>query len=387
MGFKFKRVNFTGGAGEWGSQSTARSRAESVVRDVAQALIDLGIGWELDSGRNATTTDFCDVPVIDLPNEPMPGLFLYNIISENRVFIAYIASRADHGINMSASQLVPFGEVSSPSYTGLIMSMIPGSSGGRFGRNFDITFLPSAATPIYGTCQGAGKTNITSYARYNGSGLKYCWGVLATYSCIAIACGYSDNSNAAQLKMCFACGKIFEHLAHSENLPQAKYGVVQFTTSTGGTNAEAGTPKTASVNFGDETVNVCGTENLTKEYSGSVSQYNVKSAACIFKANGAYVGHTATANVRVFAENYGQLSRYSKADDGNLRWVPFTVDVISTNLQNDGIVAGDGLKGLLDTDLFRCARAQRGAYFNNHGFVCAGNCLLIGWDSENLEEL
>lgn len=386
MGFKFKRVSFTGGSSTWGN--TTRARAEAVVSGIAQALIDMGIGWGLDSERSASTTDFCEVPFMDSGGETMPGLFLQNIVSEDRLFIAYIAARCDHGIDLPNGQLVPCGEVTNPCYTGLIMSMIPGASGEKFGNAFDAGFLPPSATRIYGACQGSGKTNMTAYARYNGSGLRYCWGVCATYHCVAVACGYSNDDSPAELRLCFACGKILEHLAHEENTSQSKYGVLQFTTSTGSANAEAGTWKKASVNLGDASVDFFGTENLTKEYSASVSTSAVKSAACIFKADGAAVGHTSTANVRVFAENYGQLAGGIMASSAGTRWVPFTVAVVSTNLPGDGIVPGDGMKGYLDTNLFRCARATRGQYFDNHNFVCANDyCLLIGWDSGNQEEL
>lgn len=389
MGFRFERINFTGGAGEWGTGSTARSRAESVVREVARAIIRTGTGWRLDTDKNATETDFREVPYIDSDGETMPGLCLENAVSGNKLFFAYIATRCDHGMYLllPGRQLMPCGEVTNPSYTGLLMSMIPGAAGQVFGQEGTHLFLPSAATRVYGTCQGSGKQNTTAYARHNREGLLYSWGILATHSCIAIACGYSETETPCEMKMCFACGRLFDYLAQYETTPQARYGVVQFTASTGGNNAEGGTWKRARVNYGDATVEVWGTEMLTTEPSPSVSTLPAKSSGCVFKADGTAIGHTATANVRVFAENYGQLSEYAKSAGAGVRWIPYTVAVVSTDLQNDGIVPGDGLKGYLDTDLFRCARAERGQYYNGKRFVGAGYGLMLGWHPDNVDEL
>ena len=63
------------------------------------------------------------------------------------------------------------------------------------------------------------------------------------------------------------------------------------------------------------------------------------------------------------------------------------MSVVSTNLSSDGIIPGDGVKGFLDTSLFRCARVPRGTYLSNHSFISYGYNLLVGWDSSNTEVL
>ena len=41
------------------------------------------------------------------------------------------------------------------------------------------------------------------------------------------------------------------------------------------------------------------------------------------------------------------------------------------DLTTYGIVPGDGFKGYLDTDLFRCALGTYGQTFDNGNFICA----------------
>ena len=116
MGFRFKRVEFTGGSGLWGSSSTARSRAEITLKSIALAIISPQTGWGFDRERlPSDSSGIIEVPYIDSGGETMPGTFLVNSVSGDKLFIAYIASRCDHGIDLPASQLAPWGDVASPS--------------------------------------------------------------------------------------------------------------------------------------------------------------------------------------------------------------------------------------------------------------------------------
>lgn len=398
MGFKFKRVVFhgrstgttsTGYSYNWSTNSSKIDRAKDVVTEVAEVLISMNIGWELDSSYNDSLTSYLDILYMGSnESEPyMPGLILRNIESQNKLFISYIAAYCDGGIQLPISQLMPAGDIINPSYTGLIMSMIPGDSGQVFGEPLGQDFIPSSATRVYGTCEAYGKTGVsTSYARSNNA-VYYCWGILATPYCVGVSSGYSSDTTPSTLKPCFFCGRVLGSLSHEETLPQSKYGVVQFTQSIGGSNAEAGNIKSVSINFGDAYEDTISTPSFTTSFSeGQGSRYNMSSGH-VFKVNGSPIGHTSTSNIRVYPENYGQLSGYTKLSDSNVRWVPYIVSVISTDLQNDGIIPGDGVKGYLDTDLFRCARVSSGQYLNNHIFVGFGNNLLLGWDVENTEEL
>lgn len=386
MGFKFKRITFLGRSGEWGSGSSATSRAETVVRDSVQSILNMNVGWELDTDYNLSITNFYNVPYKN-SSEYMPGLFLKNTISGNKLFICYIAASNVNGIDLPNSQLMTLGDITDPSYTGFIMSIIPGESGQSFGHTFDENFLPSSATRVYGTCEANGKTNISAYARYNGNNITYCWGVLATPYCVGISCSSSSDGSDPVLKLCYFCGRIFDNLSHIENTPQAKYGVIQFTNPQGGNGTEAGYIKSIRLDYGDASEDTLGTESFKVSYSYTQGTKYTTSTGQIFKANGSPIGFTSTANIRLYPENYGQLSLNTKASDSNVRWVPYIMSVVSTNLSSDGIIPGDGVKGFLDTSLFRCARVPRGTYLSNHSFISYGYNLLVGWDSSNTEVL
>jgi hypothetical protein len=58
----------------------------------------------------------------------------------------------------------------------------------------------------------------------------------------------------------------------------------------------------------------------------------------------------------------------------------------SEMLRQGGVVPDDGLKGYLDTDLFRASNEMtRGQMFDNGKFICLEDSigLIIGWDSSN----
>ena len=402
MGFKFKKIYFPSRRGEWYVENNTDNdkyenvytRAASVIRELVNALINMNVGWEIDTDYNLSLTNYYNVPYRNYDNY-MPGLFLKNTISGNKLFMCYIAASGQNSIDVPDSFLMPCGD-RTPEYTGLIMSMIPGESGQSFGHSFDSSFLPSSATRLYGTCESCGKTNIRiSYARCNIADIEYQYGIFGTPYCVGISCGYIQG-RASESRICYFIGRVLESLAHKENTPQAKYGVVQFSQSAGQQNMEAGVQKNVTLNYKDsgQTTNIktiC-TQNFLAGYTESTSSNSFSySSGHFFKVDGSPIGYTATSQVRIFPENYGQLSGLVKLQDSNIRWVPYVVGVVSTDLLNDGIIPGDGIKGFLDTDLFRCARVDNGQTVDNGSFIGYGNgsteskYLLLGWDSSNTD--
>lgn len=406
MGFKFKKILFTARQGEWyaknetenGKYENVYARSASIIREISNALINMNIGWEVDTDYNLSLTNYYNVPYKNYDNY-MPGLFLKNTISGNKLFMCYIAASCQNCIDVPNSFLMPCGD-RTPEYTGLIMSMIPGESGQSFGHSFDSSFLPDSATRIYGTCESLGNTNVrVSYGRCNKDGLVYHYGVFGTPYCVGISCGYTQG-RAADSRVCYFIGRVLESLAHKETTPQAKYGVVQFSQSAGQENMEAGVQKTVSLNYKDDGQNtyvytVC-TQNFLAGYTESTRNNNFNcSSGHFFKVDGSPIGYTSTSQVRIVPENYGQLSGLVKLLDSNVRWVPYVVGVISTDLMNDGIIPGDGMKGFLDTSLFRCARVDNGQTVSNGSFIGYSNgsgnteakYLLLGWDPSNTDSI
>lgn len=405
-------------------------RAKCIVSSIAAALKDMEIGWDLDTSyKNKWATDtshancyiingYIDIPIMN-GTDLMPGIVLKNTESGNRLFIGYLCNSNSYGINLPTEQLFSAGTYNSygpnqdrPSYTGLVMSMIPGDSTQRFGSFSDDTFIPSHATRLYGMCEansinGGSVSTKSSYARAsflsNYQNHWFCYGVLATPYCVAMAANNSgvnadDNSIVfpEHLRLSFACGRILGGLSNDENLPQSRYGVLQFSLPNGrecyekGRSTEIGTTGTLDV----WTTNKIGFEVGSEEdtygclsFRNTFLSNNAKGKCVnlgnIFKANGSAIGLTSTSNIRIQPDPYLQLGRNLKDNDTNIKWCPFVVGVVSTNLQQDGIIPGDGLKGYLDTNLFRCARVQSGQTFSNGQFYSLDYNLVIGWSSTN----
>ena len=401
-GFKYRQVVFKGlGSGEnynvyynWGTRDDRTiNRAKSVIASIARALGDMGIGWNLDASYNeewisdpdhegcVVPSSYGDVPVKS-STEMMPSLCLKNSVSGNKLFLCYLCNSSIYGVDIPNSQMCTMGpSVANPSFTGLCISMIPGDSDQIFGDPRNNTLIPSTATRLYGMCEANNKTTASqiSYARFNGSGYTYYWGILATPYCISVVAGWSNTEDPPVLKFCFACGRVFDSLAHTETLPQAKYGLIQFTQPSTGNNMEAGTVKTSTCDFGDTSEPCVCTFSFRRPYN----EGSTYTAGNVFKVNGDSIGFTSTSNIRLYPDNYLQLSHYVKDPDSNLRWVPYIVGVVSSNLQEDGIIPGDGVKGLLDHNLFRCARIERGHLLCNGRFYSLDNNLVIGWDPSN----
>lgn len=403
-GFKFRRTSFTavdfgsnyGVFYNWGTRDDKTiARAKSVITSLARALYDMNIGWDLDSDFHdshwiddpdntgyITSSYYGDTPIKD-STEYMPYLLLKNSISGNKLFLSYLCNSCQYGIDIPNSQMCTQGSIENPSYTGLLVSMIPGESDQTFGDPLNGSLIPYTATPLYGSCEAGDKTGIQiSYARANTSGTVYCWDILATPYCIAMMINSSTDGTTPTFKLCFAVGRIFGSLAHEENAVNARYGVLCFTQHAQGKDREGGVIKENDIDYGDAKEKTVGTS--TFRIAPNINGATKDTGGCIAKANGTYIGYTLTANIRFSPDSVLHLCRYVKDDDSNLRWIPYIVGVVSDDLQNDGIIQGDGVKGILDTDLFRCGRIEGGHSLCGGKFYSLYKNLIIGWNPSNV---
>ena len=404
-GFKFRRNSFTaldsgsnyGVFYNWGTRDDKTiARAKSVITSIARSLYDMNIGWDLDSDFHdshwiddpdnegyITSSYYGDTPIKDSV-EYMPYLLLKNSISGNKLFLSYLCNSCQYGIDIPNSQMCTQGSIENPSYTGLLVSMIPGESDQSFGDPFNGTLIPSTATPLYGSCEGGGKTGTKiAYARVNESGTVYCWDILATPYCIAFMINSKNDGTIVPLdKLCFAVGRVFGSLAHEENAVNARYGVICFTQHAYSQGKEGGNQKINKLDYGDASEDTVGTN--TFRIAPNISGATKDTGGCIAKANGTYIGYTLTANIRFSPDSVLHLCRYVKDDDSNLRWIPYIVGVVSSDLTNDGIIPGDGVKGILDMDLFRCGRVADGTLLCGGKFYCLYKNLIVGWDPSNV---
>ena len=377
MGFKFKRVDLVGGSEEFpngNSYAYTRAKAEVVIKKVAQAILDTNTGWVLDS-RNPTITSFSEVPDNASTPNTWPGLFFYNSTSGCKLFLCCDASAgsANTGIkNFSGNDLFKL-ESGEHSHTGVIMSMIPGNSSSVFGNSFDSSFLPSDATRLLGTATGANNFMLKAQAGY-----YYSYGLFVTNNCIGISAEINSGSAPLIGAPSYFVGKIFKNTLHSED--ENEYGIFKVKYSTTGSGTEAGT-----VIFDSLSSSACWGTAVKYVGSDSDSYSGISCLGSFAKQDGTWIhGTDATYYcVKVIADNVYQLASYvNDTTSGKSRWCPFLMAVLSTNLSTYCVVSGDGVKGYLDTDLFRCAVGTYGQQFDNGNFICVDgtNNLLIGWD-------
>lgn len=410
MGFRFKRFDYVGGTGTWGTGSTPRSRSEAVLKDMADWLIASETGWGLDTDRNATTSSFVDVPFWNPYTQTSysstydaPALFFVNSTSGCKLFMCVQGNLVGTGC---FAPKTPSLERFNSTYTlqlesdnygestfGIILSIIPGDSSDEFGSAFDgtTTFLPSSATPMIGTCQGWGYTTTSypiSYIYSNDTGYCFSYTLFATSDVIGINGGFTTNGSAASTseQKGYFVGKIIGTSAHESALPQALYGLIQFGYCTASSNSEFYTAYTKSRSLGANNVTFAQSEPFTSALARTVGN----SAGCIFSSLGGrkmYVYDAAS--VRWYPASVDEMSDriQTSAITGATRWVPISIGVVSTDLSANGVIPGDGFKGYLNTTLFRSAICTANQLYADGAFVGCSNNLLLGWDENNTDTL
>lgn len=403
MGFKFKRVDLTAGSTEFpvGSDySLKRIRSEIILTRCADALISCG--WSLDTSRNSVTTEYSNVPCIT-GSRTYPGLFFKNTNSGCKLFMAYFGgtlSDEDCILDFKRNTVSPahtvdlYGYGSNAHVSGLIMSVIPADSSSEFGSTFDQNFLPDDATRIIGTCfYDSQKQYSPAYGSDPLGGYIYSWGLFIDDHAIAVSANKSTANPSSLFTPVYAVGRIIGTLAHTEDsLGASQYGLVTFRTGYTTDSSEGMSPLIQSsfqYSFG---------MNKMIYYPGSniFSSDSIKSftAACVSKHDGTWLNGNSVGdsqNVTFYTQDPVQLSGriFNSTENGKSRWVPLAVVSIAEDLETYGVVPGDGFKGYLDTQLFRCANGVYGQKFDKGNFICTDNeyNLIIGWDSSNTDSI
>ena len=420
MGFKFKKFTYNGQQGSWGPTSTGVSRGKSVLTDFANWLInDSDTGWELDTNRSASTTDYTSIQCWNPANSAnwtsqdedfAPALFFVNSISGCKLFLSAhgggkISATSSYCIKIPNSDIcvaqnTNISNVYGYQYvTGIMMSMIPGDSNDEFGYIFDGTtqFIPNSGTKLIATCLVRGKsmssnsgTTLGPYMVHNANTYTYNYGLLATPYCIGvIGSSYTTGSTFLQWNNGTFCGRIFGTLAHNETLPQSKYGCIAFNYYTGSDTpsefAHMLQDQYSVGGVGSVYFNGTSVSNYSTFYSDINTSANYGLPCQFFGTDGHPIMNSASCNMRIQPSNVAELSSrlINTSTAGFARWTPYAVGAVSTNLTQDGVVPGDGFKGYLDTDLFRASVVHDvGRTYDNGNFIGV-NSMLLGWDPDN----
>lgn len=396
MGFKFKRIDLVAGSAEFPSGDSdvlRRSRSETVLNKCVQAIIDCNCGWSLDTSKNATITNYVDIPSNN-SNLLFPGLFLINNTSGCKLFVSYFANKNQYGIKEFSGTGADIFQLNSGTdrYTsGLCMSLIPEGSNAVFGDPTTTTFLPNDATRIIGTVGCSTSYNdYGAYAFNAQSGYVCSWGLFVSPYTLAVTSMRNAGSAGNLGVPVYIIGRVFGTLLHSEDSGiKARYGVITlrniWNVSYEGTGA--------ILSFSSYSNSPNSKSFLGNDPNGQLNTVSVQLVmGSIARSNGNWICGTDETHfvVTLWPDNVGQLSPFiHTSTSGNSRWTPFVVSVESDDLPTYGIVSGDGMKGYLDTDLFRCAIGTYGQQFDNGDFICVDstNNFLIGWDSTNTDSI
>lgn len=397
MGFKFKRVDFTAGTTDFPTGSTdalRRTRSENVLKACVQAIIDCNCGWQLDSTKSTSITDFTDIPCRTGANLS-PGLFLINSQSGCKLFITYNAYSANESVkDFSGSDVYRCNSGSDRFVSGLCVSVIPDDSLNNFGDPTTTTFIPNDATRIVGTVnRHGGGSSGQSYCYGPSSGYIHSWGLFVTPYVIAVSAN-RDQSNPPNLSIpAFFAGRIIGTLAHQELWNHSKYGMFCMRTCDDSTSNTEGNN---SVIYNSFSIGSGSNTNFFGKDMRGVPSFNqayVYVCGAIVKSDGTWINGSDLTNYYVtsYVSDPYQLSGYvfNSTGNGKSRWSPIAITCVSSDLSTYGVVDGDGFKGYIDTDLIRCALGTYGQTFDNGNFICIDSNMkiLIGWDSANTDSI
>lgn len=408
MGFKFKRIDLTAGSSEFPTTDTSytgrSARSLVIIQKIGQAILDCNCGWVLDKGAESVL-DYDDIPS-KANDEPYPGLFFRNTISGCKLFVCYIANQVQNGMRDfggTGEDLFQCNSGTDRFVSSLCMSMIPEGSTSEFGSPYSTDFLPADATRIVGTDVTYGADNdYGGFGAQPASGYIYSYGLFVSPYAVAVCTAAAQTNPGNFYIPSYAVGRILGTLAHSsDNTNQARYGVVTFRRKDNVNPRSEGLYGVMEYTIqyylnqsGD--LHLPGVNPYTAYSTWNPNNYPLgwNYACCsVAKADGTWVNGSDNASFSsiFYASEPQQLSGFlfNSTNTGKSRWVPFNVVVLSNDLNTYGIVPGDGFKGQLDSDLFRCAKGTYGQTFDNGNFICldAYYNFLIGWDSTNTDSI
>lgn len=401
MGFIQQICYVVGGSEEFPTGTTYSDRlfrSKTLITKIANALIACNVGWQLDTSKNLSVTDYTDIPDVS-GSYPFPGLFLINSISNCKLFISYFGEDARYyGIkDFSGNDVIP---ISGYKYhCGLCMSMIPDGSSNTFGDSTTNTFIPSDATRISGTWY-ANSNSFSSpkfCAAYNpSSGVRYTYIILATPYVVSVFTTHNDSGSMSSLAMpTYACGRIFGEISHSETTTNAKYGTVNFRYAMNNEH-EGWVYVFSSLNNGRAFGVTTNFPWYSTDFTDNPLTSTGQTCGAISREDGTWINGKSTKNgynynVALYTVDPSQLDRTYTFLNSNteIRWSAIGMMSVGTqdNISDVAIKDNNCFKGYLDTELFRACNGSlsRGITFDNGKFIIPEDSVgwLFGWDPSN----
>lgn len=344
----------------------------TVLRGVGDALVALGVGWTRITGDEPTAWEPKSgvVHYYDI-YQGADGRYLWlaysrrgsysSTVSHYPVPVAHVNGYGskDYGIRdlMAAISLDPFNTETTPDDA----AFWPASSTRAAGMALASSTSQNADTTLYASPQR--NTSWTYHAISDGRTASFWLTNPGVYG-------------AGKLRG-FIMGPLIGTPAHTaeDSTPQCRMGVFSFA------------PDSASSDAGSSYINsesnyVTKTENSTScpqilSFCAADGEQKIGG----FSAYDWWYGASTTCIcAEVCNPDVAQTGRYAAM------WVARS----AADLQQNGIVNGDGFKGYIDTDIMRVVRRNfytKGQLFDGGNFVYIGGGIAIGWDPSNTGSL
>lgn len=372
------------------------NRCLDIVEIICDMIVNSGTEWGYDSRTPSGTHLY--VPSKNNTYQ-FPFSYLINETSGAKLLVtAFIGNSSTTQYAQDTSNLV---KVSMKNYlypkaaednltsdrycldpVGVNMAMIPSGSSSIFPdeipANFTDLWIPNDAVPIV--------TQTPNYNQYLYGG-EYPFGQISTGNILSyglfidtefvlVSSSMSQNSTRSPLYPSYALGKIFGTLAN-EDVDygyQSKYGAIQLW----GNLSDKGNTQDVTISQNGISTTIKGA-NLSYRPSRTTNH----PVAFMFAANGepircmSFYGSPSWQLLGVQSNN--------ETTSGVTRWIPLAVANLDEPIR--GVVPGDGLKGYLDTNLFRIAVSTKGNFYNNGQFVAFEQGLLVAWDKDATDNI
>lgn len=386
MGFITRAFSVLAGSEEFptGTGETLRvQRSKVLLTKSVQCIISANQGWVLDVDRNPSDIDYTDIPPSSsspLYDPSFPGLFLRNTISGCKMFISFFSGQYGGIKDFDGKSIVTI--QNGDTHNGLIISIIPEDSDSEFGDPFSDKFLPDDATRLYGTAPY--QTTIdAAYDPNSGWVYEYYFGV--TPFCIFVYASHNESGTIETPLLAvpvYACGRILERVAHDETTVNSKYGVLPFRVYDSSYESWCYVFTQVIRDFKGNEVEVPGMTDTSLN-----SPFGFGDSGCsVSKYDGSWISGSDGNNYKVISYTINPFPLMFYHSDDSTQWSAIGISVNAYDLNEYGIVPGDGFKGILDTSLFRAiAGGTKGKIYDNGKFYCPEDKVgwLLGWDPSN----
>ena len=372
-GYKCVQFQWTGGRTD-----TVIERLNFVLSGIADAIINSGTGWALDTTLTPTLSSYRELTTINSGSDCKAIVkFLVNNTANIRLALGYCST---------GSAVVPNDDVfksSTSSYmklNGLFASVChtfdiwEGSDAGN-----DV-ILPTNATRWISNSVYDSNSSPTFVSENSSSGYVYTYNIILKGAQLVFLSRSSNWSSG--LYRGFALGEVFGNVAHPEDGYEGrKYGCFPLSELY---SYESTAPET-STSYYEPNINTESQYYYSSKYVNFLRADEIDKPPVRFD----------TGNIVLYIRpcNTEQLSTTIASPEAGTggRWVPLQAYLSSSDPSLYGIVSGDGFKGYLDTDFIRCVTRNtysKGQTFgDNAEFIYLGGGIAVGWDSTNTVSL